>query len=89
MNALEILKNLHWSDILPDLIKVRDGQLLCNDINEKSSFNTLLDGRLKDDAWYLLLRDELFNILFEDIKPPIAARILYLGKIYLCIVIEN
>lgn len=89
MKALEILKNLHWSDILPDIIKVRNGHSLCNDINDESSFYTLIDGRLKGDAWYLLIRDGLFDILFENIKPPVAARFLYGEKTYLCVVIEN
>lgn len=89
MNAIEILKKLCWSDILPDLVKVYDGHILCECLNDYSDSYVLIEGRLKGDDWYLLLRECLVDVFFFDEPKNFVARIIYMGDTYLCIEIEN
>lgn len=89
MKAIGILKRLHWSDVLPDLVKIWDGGSLCHSLRTNESFYRLIEGNVKENAWYCIVRSCLVDVLFEDDEPSIAACIEYMGYEFVCVEIED
>ena len=89
MKAIEILKKLRWSDILPDLVKIWDGGMLYLNLSNDQSFLHLIDGNVKGNAWYCVVRSCLVDAIFEYDEPEIAAHVEYMGYEYVCVEIDE